>query len=446
VASDSAVSVVVVGAGIAGLACAHRLRTLGCAVRVLEAEPVAGGRMRSERLGEFVVDRGAQFIASGYHNLLALAAELGLTESVRPLTRSDNAILRDGALHAGDYDSLPAFLRSRLLSWGARARLPALLLDVWRHRRGLDPLHPERAARLDGEDLHSYLQRRVGEEAATWLVEPALSATFDSDPEDLSGAFALLALRFVLRGFRLLAFEGGTGRLSSSLAAGLDVRCSCAVRSVETDAGGARVRFLAEGKAEQELRADAVVVAVPGSLVAGLCPGLLPAERAFFAGVRFGRGAIVHLALARPPASLLGYGVAFPRPEGLDLYGLAVDHHKPGAAPPGRGLLNAALTAGAAARTGDASDADVVDLVVESLARTPVGRLQPIDAAVHRWDPMLPQFGAGYLSRLAAFLTRAERTPRLAFAGDYLIGPYTEAALTSGLRAAAEIRAITTSG
>jgi oxygen-dependent protoporphyrinogen oxidase len=62
----------------------------------------------------------------------------------------------------------------------------------------------------------------------------------------------------------------------------------------------------------------------------------------------------------------------------------------------------------------------------------------PLDAVVHRWDPMLPQFRAGYLRHLAAFLKRTDRTPRLAFAGDYLIGPYTEAALTSGLRAAEE--------
>jgi oxygen-dependent protoporphyrinogen oxidase len=122
----------------------------------------------------------------------------------------------------------------------------------------------------------------------------------------------------------------------------------------------------------------------------------------------------------------------------LELYGVAVDHHKPGVAPVGAGLLNAALTASAAARRWDASDQAIVQLVLDNLARTPVCRLQPTDAVVHRWDPMLPQFRAGYLRHLAAFLQRSERSPRLSFAGDYLIGPYTEAALTSGLRAAEE--------
>ena len=141
----------------------------------------------------------------------------------------------------------------------------------------------------------------------------------------------------------------------------------------------------------------------------------------------------------RAPATLPWYGVAFPRREDVGLYGLAVDHHKPRVAPAGAGLLNAALTASAAERLRDAPDAAVVAHVVESLARTPVGRLDPIATAVHRWDPMLPLFYAGYLPQLAAFQARRERSPRLAFAGDYLIGPYTEMALTSGMRAATEI-------
>jgi oxygen-dependent protoporphyrinogen oxidase len=145
--------------------------------------------------------------------------------------------------------------------------------------------------------------------------------------------------------------------------------------------------------------------------------------------------------LAEAPATLPYYGVAFPRREGLDLYGLAVDHHKPGVCPPNAGLLNAALTATAAARMWERDDDAVVGLVLDTLAATPIGRLCPIDACVHRWDPMLPQFYAGYLAELAEFLARPERSPRLAFAGDYLVGPYTEAALTSGQRAADEITA-----
>src|SRR5262249_32776104 len=104
-------SIIVVGGGIAGLTCAWRLQQRGHTVQVLERESVAGGRMRSERQGDFVIDRGAQFIASGYRNLQRVAAEVGLAEQVRSLARVSNAILRDGRLEPGDYDSVTRFLR-----------------------------------------------------------------------------------------------------------------------------------------------------------------------------------------------------------------------------------------------------------------------------------------------------------------------------------------------
>jgi oxygen-dependent protoporphyrinogen oxidase len=430
--------VVVVGGGVAGLACAWRLARAGHAVEVFEREGTPGGRMRSERRGDYTLDRGAQFIASGYRNLHAALRQLGLADAVKPVARSANAVLRDGRLEPGEWDSPAAFLRSRLLSPRAKLRLARLPLELWRHRRALDPLRPERAADLDGEDLATFARRTVGDEALEYVLAPAFASTFDSDPEHLSGAFALLAMRFVAGGFRLQCIEGGLGRVTQALAREVSVRVGYAVTSVETDAGGARVRYVAPS-GERTRDADAVVVAVPGSLAARLCPKLTAAERAFFEQVHYARGAIVHLLLDEAPATLPWYGVAFPRAEGLDLYGLAVDHWKPGVAPQGAGLLNAALTETAAARLAGSSDDAVVACALESLARTPVGRLVPRDAVVHRWDPMLPQFRAGYLRALRAFLARTERSPRLAFAGDYLIGPYTEAALTSGLRAATEL-------
>jgi oxygen-dependent protoporphyrinogen oxidase len=432
-------SVVVVGGGVAGLACAWKLRRAGHEVQVLEREPVAGGRMRSEPCDGYRLERGAQFIASAYRNLHAVADALGLESRVRRLPHATTAVLRAGRLHAADQGSPAALLRSQLLSGRAKWRLARLPLELLRHRRLLDPWHPERAAPLDREDLASGLRRLVGEEIFEWLLAPAFSSTFDSDPEDLSLAFGLLAVRLVAGGFRLETFDEGPGLLTRALAAELDVRTGCEVTRVETDTQGVLVRYRTQGR-DRRVLADAAVVALPGSLVTGVCPKLTPEERGFFESVRYVRGMIVHLLLDERPAPLRGlYGVAFPRPLGLDLYGLAVDDGKPGAAPPGAGLVNVALTAGASARLWQAPDAAVVDCALASLARTPVGRLAPRRAVVHRWDPMLPQLGAGALPRLARFLARTDRSPRLAFAGDYLVGPYTEAALTSGLRAASEI-------
>ena len=371
--------------------------------------------MRSERRDGYVVDRGAQFIASGYRNLHQIAR----------LPRPGSPHREHRAAPATRSSATESCVRATTTRWGsscARTCSPAeprrgsrgFFFEVFRHRKRLDPLRPEKAADIDRDDMARYLRRIVGEEALEYLLAPAFSSTFDSDPEDLSGAFALLAIRFLAGGFRLQCFEGGVGLLTRTLADRLSVRVGWQASAVETEAGGARVRYLAPS-GERSLIADAAVVAVPGSLVTRLCPGLTGAEQRFFEQVRYVRGIITHLLLAEPPETLPYYGVAFPRSEGLDLYGMAVDHHKPGAAPEGAGLVNAALTSSAAARLFEMPDEAVVECVLDDLARTPVGRLEPVDAAVHRWDPMMPQFHAGYLRHLRAFLEseRAQSAPGL---------------------------------
>jgi len=437
-------SVVVVGGGLAGLSAAWRLSQAGHDVALLEAEPVAGGRMRAEPhpgpdgAGGFVLDRGAQFVSSAYPSLQRLIDALGLRERVRPLRRTRNAILRGGRLHPADAGSPLAMLRSPLLGVTAKLRLSRLLADAWRHRASIDPWRPERAAELDDEDMESWLRTTVGDEAFDYLIAPGFSSTFDSDPEHLSKVFALGAIRLSQGDFRLQSLEGGVGTVTEALAAKLDVRTGCRVTRVESETDGARVRFTGAA-GEQAVLADAALVALPGTRVAPVCPKLTPAERGFFEHVHYVRGMIVFLLFEKAPESLPWYGVAFPQPEGLDLYGLAVDHWKPGQAPPGAGLVNCALTQRAAERLWDANDAAVVDCALESLARTPIGRLAPAAGVVHRWDPMLPQLRAGYTKHLAAFLARSDRSPRLAFAGDYLVGPYTEGACASGLRAAEQL-------
>jgi phytoene dehydrogenase-like protein len=59
-------SIVIVGAGVAGLAAARILREQGYAVTLLEASSQAGGRVASDRIDGFTVDRGYQVYLSTY--------------------------------------------------------------------------------------------------------------------------------------------------------------------------------------------------------------------------------------------------------------------------------------------------------------------------------------------------------------------------------------------
>ena len=59
-------TVVVVGAGLAGLACARRLHEAGIDVVVLEASDDIGGRVRTDVVDGFRLDRGFQVLLTAY--------------------------------------------------------------------------------------------------------------------------------------------------------------------------------------------------------------------------------------------------------------------------------------------------------------------------------------------------------------------------------------------
>src|SRR5690606_3096890 len=77
--------VVVVGAGIAGLAAAARLAAAGRPARVLDRAAVAGGRAAAARLGDDVVDPTAARVTSADAALLGLLRETGLAAEALPL-------------------------------------------------------------------------------------------------------------------------------------------------------------------------------------------------------------------------------------------------------------------------------------------------------------------------------------------------------------------------
>src|SRR3982074_945438 len=74
--------VIIIGGGIAGLGAALRLKDRGLEPLVLEAESRVGGRMTTDRVNGFVVDRGVTLFGNGFGSLRALVRRLGLSPLV----------------------------------------------------------------------------------------------------------------------------------------------------------------------------------------------------------------------------------------------------------------------------------------------------------------------------------------------------------------------------
>lgn len=76
-ASDA--DVLVIGGGIAGLGAAIRLKDCGLEPLVLEADSRVGGRMTTDRVNGFVIDRGVTLFGNGFRSMRALVKRLGLS-------------------------------------------------------------------------------------------------------------------------------------------------------------------------------------------------------------------------------------------------------------------------------------------------------------------------------------------------------------------------------
>lgn len=142
----NAASVAVVGAGLAGIACARRLAESGIAVRVFESQRGPGGRLATRRFAVATFDHGAQYLTAtdpAFRAALESAEAAGAAARWRPdwPDRRGPAELWVGA---PAMNALPRHLVAGLdVEYGAR------IVRIERGRRGWTLLDDRGAAHAD---------------------------------------------------------------------------------------------------------------------------------------------------------------------------------------------------------------------------------------------------------------------------------------------------------
>lgn len=346
--------VVVVGAGIAGLAAAHRLRRNGFEVTVLEAAGHVGGRMRTIERDGYRIDVGALMLSTQYKDMVALAAEAGLGAD---LVRTTNTIgfLRDGAVHRLSTSNPLDGLTTKLMPLRDKAAMAVVALDLVRSWSKLDSFNLDQAVDLDDENLLDYARRRgLSQATIDCFIEPlAMSLAFD-DAREMSVVGFLWALRRVFGG-RFFTWPGGVGVLPTTLAAELDVTLNARVHLVEERLDGVTVHW--DGGA---VDAAAAVIALPAPEVAAVYPCLDSGRRSILAGIAYASSLHVHFGLRRASAETSSMVYTTPaRHDGLGV--TFFEHNKgPGRAPEGKGLLSTYWHGDWSARHWDLDDEKVI--------------------------------------------------------------------------------------
>ncbi len=424
--------IVVIGAGIAGLAAAYRLQKAGHSVVVLEAADHVGGRMITIEWNGWRIDPGAKFVTGGDTYLLEMVADLGLQDQLYPMYTEGvpTVILRDGKQHAVDFVSIGSYLRWTGVS--LPARLAMFKLIPYFLKTALQVKNKYRMDQVpgpDGETLEEFFCRRISAEMYEYWAFPTFETYCSYGPDDLSRK-AFLSLLISYLNTKSLGLRAGIGTLPEAIAARLDVRLSAAAKRLEFAADGVRVVYDQAGK-QADLTADLAVIAVPGDQALDLLPAPRPAWQAFFPTVHYSETASIFPEVEGDfdPG---GPGVMIPRAENMYVCSIGIDQKRPG---------QTLLLVDTSVAQYDPNEPDEVIIRkskadVEKIYPELAGRLG--ETLVYRWSRKVPTFRPGYLEALARFRADMQEHP-VYFCGDYFAGPSTGGALYSGWECADRI-------
>src|SRR5262245_33838683 len=224
---DRAVDVVIVGAGLAGLAAARQLRASGQDVVVLEARDRVGGRVLNHVLdtGE-PVELGGEWIGPAQLRVNKLVAELGL--ETFPTYTDGEHVLDYGGRHRMFRGTVPP-LPKRALVDIAQSQLR---FDRMARRVPLEvPATAPGAERWDRVTFATWIDRNTRTAAARFFWRTFAQVVFAAEPEECSLLHALFCTHSAggiasMTGIRDAAQQdrivGGSAALATGMAATLD--------------------------------------------------------------------------------------------------------------------------------------------------------------------------------------------------------------------------------
>jgi oxygen-dependent protoporphyrinogen oxidase len=463
--------ILIVGGGIAGLACAWELSRAvpDATITILDAADRPGGKLRREPVAGVALDVGAESMLARRPEALDLMTELGLDgEVVHPATTSASVWSR------GDLHQLP---KGTLMGIPSP---PASALGI---------LSTEEVARAEGEtpwdrgefedvSVGDYVAARLGDAVVDRLVEPLLGGVYAGQARSLSLRACLPSVFAAVRRGESLTetaaaasagqpdqrgaglaevtpvfagLVGGVGRLAESLteslrARGVTIRSGTIVRELHREpatAGGGWSVVVGPQPRPERLIADAVVIAVPAAPASRLLVRHLPDAARALREVEYASMAIITLAVgADGPGAvpLPGSGFLVPAVEGRTIKASTFSSTKWRWTAEAAGDLS--FLRASVGRFGETTDLQRPDEELVAIAVAEVsealGHQLPriVDTHVQRWGGALPQYTVGHVDRVARIRTAAAAAQGLELAGAAYEGVGIPACIASGRSAA----------
>lgn len=454
--------VVVVGAGIAGLAAAHRLLRRGLRVTVLEASERVGGKLLPGEIAGVRVDLGAESMLARRPEAVDLAREVGLTDELQPPATASASLWTRGALRPmprGHVMGVP----------GDASALAGVLSDEGLARIGRDAELP-RTEIGDDVAVGAYVAERLGREVVDRLVEPLLGGVYAGDayrismraavPQLFQAARAHASLTEAVRDIQakaagtqaagpvFLGVKGGVGRLPLAVADqvrahGGEILTGTPVTGLRREDDGDRtVWHVTAG--DRVLDADAVILAAPAPVAARLLRGESPEAAAELDAVEYASMALITLAYRRADAALpAGSGFLVPPVDGRTIKASTFASQKWGwIADEDPDLLVLRASVGRYGETEilGREDAELVEAARADLREATGLAATPVATRVTRWTDGLPQYPVGHHTRVARVREHLGKMPGLAVCGAAYDGVGIPACIAGAYEAADRVQ------
>ncbi|MBI4616796.1 MAG: FAD-dependent oxidoreductase [Planctomycetes bacterium] len=313
--------IAIVGGGIAGLACAWRLKEAGYRAEVYEAARRTGGRIQTVAdlvAPGLLTELGGEFIDSDHEDMLALIREFGL-ELLDSQGPSEKELVREAYYFEGrmipETEIVEAF----------RPVARRMAADLERLGDSVDYRHEGGAGELDRTSAALYLER-LG--ATGWfgkLLEVVMATEMGLD----AGEQSALNVPYLLEGeldperFRATGssderyrVKGGNQQVVDELARRLEgqIHAGHWLSSVRARGEGFTLAFQGPGRASVEVQADLAVLAIPFSVLreVDLSVELSDAKKKAIAELGYGTNSKVFSGTARRVWRDLGHaGTAY---------------------------------------------------------------------------------------------------------------------------------------
>jgi len=392
--------VAIIGGGLAGLTCAWALKQRGIEAVVFEASSAPGGRSIA----------GTDFLLSPelFRNTFKVISDLGLSGEILSIEPHAGQVYK-GRVYPHRVASATGLLKFKGLNLADKALLARMAYLLARYNPHLDLHHPERGLHLDDETVAAFVKRELSQNVLNYVAGPLISTLFFYGSEETSKLLYLMLAKHMYN-TRLSTLRGGIGHIARRLSEGVTVLSGQPVENLST-----------LGQDFSDL-----VIAVPGDRVLqieGVGEQLGEEDKEFFRECRYQRVVTLVVSTERPVDGKC-YGVSIPRVENFTAATISFhDYIDPSRAPKGQGLL---------AVTGGGENVSAERLTDDLQRLYPV---KPLSTKTFEWSSGTPKFPPGRFSQIVAFEKRSRR-PGLYFCGDYLMGPFIEGAITSGLNVA----------